>query len=235
MESKGRQLHAQAAKAREEERFTESLTFNDEALFAYDADNDALGFSEGIACRSITLRVYANLHASKRLLTLAKYEMMASVDLARQSEDIKSLALPLYNLAQIREDLEEYKDAVHDYQEAVNAMENDAPAIHNRPSVLANMKLHLASCEFKTDDKTALERAKQALQDLENAEEPNKYNKDVWVSGAYMRLADAIKTENPDEARKYLEKAKEIIDSNPELTLRKKQWEKLSHAINYQL
>ena len=108
--------------------------------------------------------------------------MMASVDLARQSEDIKSLALPLYNLAQIREDLEEYKDAVHDYQEAVNAMENDAPAIHNRPSVLANMKLHLASCEFKTDDKTALERAKQALQDLENAEEPNKYNKDVWVS-----------------------------------------------------
>lgn len=231
MKSKGRSLHAEAAKAREEERFTESLTFNDDALFAYDADDDALGFSEGIACRSITLRVYANLHDSKRILTLAKYEMMASVDLARQSGLADALALPLYNLAQLREDLGEYDDAVKDYREAVEAMEKNPPETHNRPSILANMKVHMATCEYKAGDKTALERAKQALRELEEAEEPNKYNKDVWVSGGYMRLADAIKTDNPDEAKDYLAKAKEIIDANRDLTLRKKQWEKLSQIV----
>lgn len=231
MENKGRRLHAEAAKAREEERFTESLTFNDDALFAYDADNDALGFSEGIACRSITLRVYANLHDSKRILTLAKYEMMASVDLARQSGVAEALPLPLYNLAQLREDLGEYDDAVKNYDEAVDGMKKNPPETHNRPSVLANMKVHMTTCEYKAGDKTALERAIQALHELVEAEEPNKYNKDVWVSGGYMRLADAIKADNPDEAKGYLAKAKEIIDSNPDLTLRKKQWEKLSHAI----
>lgn len=231
MESKGRTLHAEAAKARESEQFTQSLTFNDDALFAYDADNDALGFSEGIACRSITLRVYANLHDSKRILTLAKYEMMASVELARQSGKAEALPLPLYNLAQLREDLGEYDDAVRDYREAVDSMEKNPPEAHNRPSILANMRVHMTTCEYKAGDKTAMERAKQALRELEEAEEANKYNKDVWVSGGYMRLADVIKADSPDEARDYLAKAKGIIDSNPDLTLRKKQWEKLSRAI----
>lgn len=230
MATKGRILHAEAAKAREEERFTESLTFNDDALFAYDADNDALGFSEGIACRSITLRVYANLHDSKRILTLAKYEMMASVDLARQSGISEALPLPLYNLAQLREDLGEYDAAVKDYREAIEGMEKSPPETHNRPAVLANMRVHMTVCEYKAGDKSALERAKQALQELEELEEPNKYNKDVWISGGYMRLADVIRAENRDEARNYLNKAKEIIDSNPDLILRKKQWEKLSLA-----
>src|SRR5690349_17430234 len=125
MNSKGRELHSEAAKARETEHFTESLTFNDDALFAYDEDNDSLGFSEGIACRSITLRVYANLHNSKRILTLAKYEMMASVDLARQSGIKESLALPLYNLAQLQEDLGELEEAVKSYREAVENMEHN--------------------------------------------------------------------------------------------------------------
>jgi tetratricopeptide (TPR) repeat protein len=232
MNSKGRALHDEAAKAREEERFTESLTFNDDALFAYDADNDALGFSEGIACRSITLRVYANLHDSKRILTLAKYETMASVDLARQSGVAEALTLPLYILAQLKEDLGEYVDAVKDYREAVEGMGKNPSETHNRPSVLANMKVHMTTCEYKAGDKTALERAEQALQELKDSEEPTRYNKDVWVSGAYMRLADAIIVDKPDEAREYLVKAKEIIDSNPDLIIRKKQWEKLSSAIS---
>ena len=231
MKSKGRILHAKAAKARESEQFTQSLTFNDDALFAYDAANDALGFSEGIACRSISLRVYANLHNSRRILTLAKYEMMASVDLARESCISEFLALPLYNLAQIKEDLGEFDDAVKDYKEAVGIMEKNPPEAHNRPSVLANMRVHLASCEYKAGDKTAMKRAKKALKELEVSEEPDKYSKNAWVSGGYMRIADAIKKDYPDEARNNLAKAKEVIDSNPDLTLRKKQWDKLSKSI----
>ncbi len=232
MQSKGRILHGNAAKAREKEQFTESLTFNDDALFAYDKENDDLGFSEGLACRSITLRVYGSLHKSKRILTLAKYEMLASVDLARQSGIKESLGIPLYNLAELQEDLGEFDEAVKSYKEAVENMENNPPETHKRNSVLADMKVHLATCEYKAGDKTALERAEKALEELKASDDaPNKYSKDVWVAGGYMRIANIIKNDDQNKAREYLEKAKKIIETNPDLTLRKKQWEQLSTSI----
>jgi tetratricopeptide (TPR) repeat protein len=231
MESEGRRLHTEAAKAREEGNFNESLAFNEKALFAYDTANDALGSAEGIACRSITLRAYANTHDSRRLLTLAKFEMMASVAIARESGDKEALALPLYNLAKLQEDLDELPDAVATYKEAVICMQDNPPERHKHPSILADMQVHLATCEYKAGDKTALKRAEEALHDLESADEPNKYNADVWVSGSHMRIADALKKDNPEKAREHLQKAKEIIDANSQLTLRRQQWEKLAASF----
>lgn len=227
MESKGRQLHNKAAQAREKGKFAESLIFNDRALFAYDTDNDSLGFAEGIACRSITLRVYAGLRASRRFLTLAKYEMLGAVSIARESGDKTALALPLYNLAQLQEDLGELPSAVTTYKEAAQQMQQNPPAMHNRPSVLLNMKIHAQVCEYKAGDKSALEKAEKSLIDLEAADESNTFNHDVWVSGGHMRIAEAL-ADNPDRAHKHLEDAKKIIDANPELILRKQQWERLT-------
>ena len=130
MSTKGRELHGQAAKLRETEQFIDSLSLSDQSLFAYDVDGDELGFSEGIACRSITLRVYANLNNSKRLLTLAKYEMMAAVDLARQSGRGDALAVPLFQLANLQKELGELSEAVATYKEAVEKIESNPPETH---------------------------------------------------------------------------------------------------------
>ncbi len=157
-------------------------------------------------------------------MTLAQYEMMGAVQLARESNNPQALALPLYNLAQLHEDVGELLQAIHIYKEAVKNMEQNPPDVHNRSSVLENMKLHLATCEYKNGDTGGLERAKKAL--LKIAEEPNKYNHDVWVSGGYMRIAEILKKDDAKTAKYYLAKAKEIIDANPELKLRKKQLEK---------
>lgn len=54
------------------------------------------------------------------------------------------------------------------------------------------------------------------------------YNFHVWLSGAHMRIANVLKTDDPSKAREHLEKAKQIIDSDSRLTLRSKQWEKLT-------
>lgn len=229
MSTKGRELHAQAAKLRETEQFIDSLSLSDQSLFAYDADGDELGFSEGIACRSITLRVYANLHNSKRLLTLAKYEMMAAVDLARQSGKEDALALPLLSLANLQQALGEFSEAVITYKEAIEAK---LPASHDRTSVRADFRLHLATCEYLNGDKSAKDRALKALEELGNSDEPDKYSKDVWISGGYMKLADALREDEPEAAREYLSKAKEIIDANSDLTLRSKQWTQLSEKFS---
>ncbi len=230
MESEGRKLHEQAAEAREKGEFVDSLSLGDQALLAYDRDNDGLGFAEVIANRGITLKVYAGIHESRRILTLAKYELMGAVEIARQSGDKKALALPQYRLAQMHEELDELSEAAAIYKEALHNMEQNPPERHDRPSVLADMRVHVATCEYKAGDKSALERLESALSDLEGSEE-DKYNKDVWVSGGYMRMADILRDDDPAKAQQSLQKAKEIIGANPDLALRKKQWDQLSASF----
>ncbi len=227
MQSRGRKLHAQAAQAREKGEFEESLDVNDRALIAYDADGDILGFAEGLSCRAITLRVWANLTDSKRILTLAKHEMMASVEIARQSGQKAALAVPLFTLAQVLEDLGELPRAVESFKEAVENIQNNPPVLHNRPAVLANMQINLATCEYKAGDKSALARAEDALRQLRASEE-QKYNKDVWLSGGFMRIAEMLLVDDLNKAKEYLKKANEIILGNAELTVRNLQWEQLS-------
>lgn len=232
MENEGRRLLALSNEAREKEQFFDALDLSDQAMIAFDKDDDDAGCAESLACRSINLRIYANLNDSTRVLIFAKFEMMGSVEIARKSNNPTALALPLYNLAQLHEDLEEYEDAVKVYAEAVKAMEHNPPQSHNRPSVLANMRVHMTTCEYKAGDTSALDRIYQALADLESAEEPNMYNRNVWLSGAHMRIADALRVDDPDKAQEHLQKAKDIIDANPELTIRKKQWDKFAATFN---
>ncbi|HUD44409.1 MAG TPA: hypothetical protein VMR41_02605 [Patescibacteria group bacterium] len=230
-DSKARMLHAQTAKAREDGDYSSALASGDEALLAYDQENDDLGFAEVVADRSITLRNYGTLNDSKRLLILAKHEMLGSVAVARESGNKEALALPLYNLAQIQEDLGELKDAISTYKEAITNMENNPPVRHNRPSVLANMKVHMSTCEYKAGDKSALARAEAALRELESSDEA-KYEKNIWISGGYMRFAQMLKTDNPEKAKEYLQKARGIIDANPNLKIRKQQWERLAKGFS---
>jgi tetratricopeptide (TPR) repeat protein len=49
----------------------------------------------------------------------------------------------------------------------------------------------------------------------------------VWLSGAYLRLATLLKTDNLQESKSYLEKAKKIIQSDDRLVIRKQQLEEL--------
>lgn len=45
----------------------------------------------------------------------------------------------------------------------------------------------------------------------------------VWVSGAYLRLAKLLKTDNLEESQFFLNQAKAIIDSDARLVIRKQQ------------
>ncbi len=49
------------------------------------------------------------------------------------------------------------------------------------------------------------------------------FTANVWHSGAYMRLAEALRADQPARAREYLKAAKKIIASGPRLIMRKKQ------------
>ncbi len=230
MESKGRKIHAQAEVAREKGEFVEALKFTDEAMVVYQEEGDRLGFSEVQASRFLTLRHLYEKTDWRGYLILAKQNAEASVELAEASGDLKTLALPYFNLAKAREELEQYHEAIESYKKAIENMEKNPAEQHNRAGVIADMKEHLAVCEYKTGDKEAIGRAEEAIAELAGINE-EKYNKDVWMSGGYIRIAEVLKKDDPKKAREHLEKAREIIDANPELVLRKKQWEKLAASF----
>lgn len=230
MESQGRKLHGEAEEAREKEDFEKALVLTDQAMIAYQKAKDDLGLAEVQASRFITFKHLFQNTGYQGYEILMRAAAETSVELARLSKIPEALALPLFNLGKAYLEMQMYREAVPILEEAVSEITTHPPEMHNRPAVIADIKGHLYYSKYKNGDKEALEKAEQALADLEAAEEV-KYNKDVWVSGAHMRIADMLRGDNPEKAKEHLQKAKEIIDNNPDLKLRAKQWEKLATSL----
>lgn len=221
-----REIHTKAEEAREGGDTLKSLELADQATVAYQEAGDVVGLAEVLSSRAISLRHLSQKTGGKNYLILAKHTALAAVEIARASGQKEALAIPLYNLAKVQEELEEFSDSVASYKEAVENIINNPPETHNRPSVIADIEMRLAICEYKNGDKSALARAESALSQLEQAEE-EKYRKDVWVSGGHMHLAEVLSTDDPQKAKEHLQKAKEIIEANPDLKIRSEQLQKV--------
>jgi len=209
----------------------EALVFTDQALVAYQEAGDASGFAEILASRFITLRHLFEKTGDKKYLILAKYCAESSVEIADLSENEADKALPLASLAKAQELLGEYDRAVKNYRQVLEILENNPPGRHDRPAVRADFKVDLVTCEYRTGDKSALERAVEALSELEKAEETDEYAKKVWLSGGHMRIAEVVFVDDPELAKIHLAKAKEIIYADERLSLRLEQWKKLVEKL----
>jgi tetratricopeptide (TPR) repeat protein len=156
---------------------------------------------------------------------------MASVEVAEKSGNKESLALPLFNLAKVQDELGEHKEAISNYRLAISNLEKNPPKVHRveeRSAIMADFKMHLTTAEFNAGDSTAIKRAEEALKELEKGTEISEYNKKVWVSGAHMNLTLMYKDLDQPKAMLHLNEAKKIINSDERLVLRKKQWNKLA-------
>jgi len=222
----GRKLHARAEHEREHGSLTESLKATDEAMTTYQKDGDILGFTEVLASRVITLRHLHRQTRDKSYLLLAEKTAEAALEIAMQGP-VESRAIPFYNLAEVQEEMGDIVGAVENYRAAVDLVTTNPPERHKHPAVAANFKLHLATAEYKMGDKTASGRAGKALRELEEAKFPDRYASDVWISGGHMKIAEIIMNDDPGKASRHLQFAKAIIDSNPQLVLRKAQWGEL--------
>jgi len=231
-ESKGRQLHAQALQLREQKEFLESLKVGEEALVEYAEDNDTLGFAELLTLQAKTYLHIYDVTNYKPYLLLAKRIGQTAVDIVEESGQNEAKALPYFNLGKISEDAGDLELAVESFRKAVQLMEDFPPERHNRKSVLADFKNHLATAEYQTGDKTALEKAEESIKDLETSNDASDYEKHVWLSGAHMRIAKMLQDDDKEKAQGHLKKAREIIDADPELIIRQEQWEKLNSQLN---
>lgn len=227
METKARQLHNQALQARESGDTMSALKLADEAMMEYQKDGDKLGAAEIHADRALSMRHLYQKDGSKNWLIRAKHEAMTAVELSEASGEPTALAIPLFNMAKIQEDLGRLDEAISSYKLALTSLNDTPPPTHNRDGVRADFAIHLAVCELKKGDLSAEDRVLEGIKKLENSDEKDvsQYNFDVWLSGAYMSLADVVA--DKEKAKKYLSQAEAIITANPELRVRREQLARL--------
>lgn len=224
----GRKAHIAEEMAREEGNFLEALRLSDEATLLYQKEEDAIGLSEIQAARFEIFKHLFEETDDKNYLILAKMAAKTGVKIARNSGKPESLAIPLFCYGKALHLKGKHDKAIETFKEALDVL----PKSHqNRPSVESDIKVHLAVCEYISGDETALQRAEEALNTLEQTGE-QKYEKDVWVSGGYMKIAEAIYAKESNKGEEYLSKAKDIINSNSDLILRKKQLERLFRKLH---
>lgn len=227
---KGRHLIELATNARESGDFIQALVFEDQALVAFQEEGDLAGLAETQAGRFLTFRHLAEKTGDRSYLILAKYAALSGVEISTRLGDKTSLAIPFFNLAKAQQTLGEVKEAVKSFREALKNITENPPKSHNRPAVIADFKLNLSVAEYLTGDKSALDRARAALKDLERADE-DSYNKNVWLASSHIKLAEALKNNKPTLAQKHLLQSKAIIDSDPRLKLIAAKWDKLSKTF----
>lgn len=219
-----------AEDSREKEDFLAALKYTDEALSMSSEEKNPVAFTEALASRFLTLRHLFEKTGDENYMILAKQVVLASVEIARKSQDQKALAIPLFNLGKAYETLQEYEKAVEAYQEAITNMQNNPPEGHESKAELQEMIIHLSFAQYKNGDKTAAERLEEALKVLD-AETEDKYKKDVWLSGGYMDLVEILANDNPATSHEALNRAEAIINANPELVIRKRQLETLKKTL----
>jgi len=221
--SQGLSFHIKAERARELGWFIEALQFADQAIYYYQQEKDNFGISDAMCSKILTYRHLFEQTNDTNFLILAKHAGEAAVE-------INKSPISLTRLGQAYKSLENWKKAEENFEEAIAEFEKNPPKHHNREAVLLDMKNQLFSSMYRNGDKSALEKMLQNIEKLNNTEEL-KYNKDVWLSGAHMEIAEMTNNEDKNLSKKHFDIAKDIIDNNQELVLRKKQLEKLNEKL----
>lgn len=228
---RGREIQGQAEHAREAGEFGKALELTDQATIQYAVDNDLQGLSEVQSSRLLTFRHLFEQTGKQEYLILAKHAALTGVELAETSGTPETLSMPYFNLAKAYEANGEVTNAIEYFKKAIDYKQKFPGKYHNRVGVIADMVGHLSMAEYKNGDKSALTRAEEALNQLQTSDEP-QYNKDVWASGAHMRIDELTVTTDHESAVSHIRLAQSIIDQNPELILRKKQIAKLREKLS---
>lgn len=227
-------IHGKAELAREKGDFLLSLQTLDEAILAYQKEKDYLGLSEALTSCFLTYKHLFFKSKDTSYQILAKYSIKAAAEISEKYADEPACSLPYYNLAQFYDEFDRnYPLAIDYYKKAIEIMTNNPPEDHKSqlPGLISTMEVHLHAAEYKNGDKSSLERLLKANEKISN--HYNKYEKDVWMSGGYMKLAEMLREDDKTKSKVYMQKAKEIIDANKDLTIRKRQWDALSELLNH--
>jgi len=230
----GEEYHLLAEEYREQRKdFEGSLALLDKAisLYAKEArwDKLALAHQSQVLAYKHLMNFPSPGITSEEALQKAKEAAQKSMDVANAHPDETKAVLGAcyFRLGEVALLGRNYSEAVEYFGQAVT---NHQGTNAER----GDFRYHLGEALVLTGKKEeGIQTILQGIEEIQtHTSEVGDFLEHVWVSGAYMRLAEILREDKPDEARRYLTEAKKIIDSDPRLKIRKDQWEHLAATFS---
>jgi tetratricopeptide (TPR) repeat protein len=214
----GIELQKEADKLREEGASLKAIDVYNQAIVRYQEDKDYSNMMGALTGRLLSWKHLFYKTEDKIYAFFVKKEVEEMLEIAKEHNllDRPYLIHFLNGTSAIL--LKDYSSAEIEFQKSVelypveNAEKGDWIA-------------HLGDAMYQNGKKE--EGKNMILQGIslikERSSQIDSFLFNVWVSGAYLRLAKLLKTDNSEESRSFLNQAREIIYSDNRLVIRKQQ------------
>lgn len=219
-------LHNDAEIAREQEEYDDALNKVKQAILEYKKTKNYMGLVAGIQTRCLVYKHLFLLSKKGIYLKLAKADIKEGLSIVKKYKLPNMLSSCYFRLGELAMLVNDYTDAIKNYQKAINNY-------IGTECEKGDYQYHLGEALYKNGEresgKNELFKGLRKIQ--ENKSEVNCFLSNVWESGCYLKLANLLKDNEPDESEKYLKSAKKIIDSDQRLVIRKRQLKELEKKL----
>jgi len=225
--SSGLKFHELAEEAREKDNHLEALKFIEEAIFNYQKEKDHPSLVKAIQSRFLIYRHLFFLTKDQSYAILAQKDSEASLSIAEKYNLTEIIGSCHFNLGKAAMLLKNSKESIKQYETAIKKY-------YGTNTERGDYYYHLGEAFFEDGQKEkGKETILKGLKKIEdNASEVDPFLVHVWSSGCHLYLAKLLKENNYQEAKEHFNKAKEIIDSDEKLIIRKRQIKELAKDFN---
>jgi TolA-binding protein len=215
--------HHAAERLREGGHFLAALKLYEEVIIGYEKEKNYQRIADAVQGKFLTYKHLFWDSKDRIYAHLARACAKACMDIAKEYD--LPMAFYYFSLGESHMLFNEYKEAKDAYRLSLDAY-GDGPHI-------GNIRYHLGEARYRVGEtEEGLQDILQGKREIEDkAGELGSFMKHVWPSGVHLRLADLLRDNNPQESRSQLAQARQIIEKDSRLTLRKRQLETLSRAL----
>lgn len=210
---------------RESDRHVDALKELDQAIVLYQEDSDYSGICEALQSRVLTFKHLHLLTNDLSFAIIAKKEAEASLEIAQKNNLKHKLGSCYFRLGEIAMIFKEFPTAIDWYKKALENYEGSL-------SEKGDYRYHLGEALYRSGQKEqGKETMFEGLSEIqEGALDVDPFLVHVWESGLHMKLADVLREDEPEEAKKHLDEARKIASSDPKLIIRRRQIEDIAKS-----
>lgn len=222
-----KELEQKANIVREEGKSLQAIDLYNQAIVLYQEDQNYSGVLEALTGRLLSWKHLFYKTEDKIYAIFVKKNAEMMLEIAKEHRLLDRLFLIHYLNGQAATLFKDPKTAEQEFQKAVelfpfNNAEKGDWTTHLGNAMYENGK--------KEEGKKLILQGVQQIQ--EHASEIDSFRLHVWISGAYLRLAKLLKSDDIKECQLYFKKAKEIIDGDDRLVIRKQQLDAFAKTLN---
>jgi tetratricopeptide (TPR) repeat protein len=209
-------LHHQAEKLREQEKFLDALKIYEEVFLKYQAEKNYFGLADSLLGKCLTYKHLWLTNQDPVYIIVAKNTVKSAIKICKIKK-VKNLLYRCYfNRAEIYMLQKKYTKAIKYFQKTLDNFSE-------KNSETGRFLNHLGEAQYLNgDEKLGLINLKKGLELIRQyASTTNSFLIHVWETGVLMKLAYFLKD------KKYLSEAENIILSDDRLIIRKRQIEEL--------